>query len=108
VPKLEPLLSLSRGLRSPSRKTLREEGLLAVLGAFEHPSFHGLYEQHELRVRFGARRLVVELSNRERLEARRDLRAFVGSVYQACRCGEVRSVFVPEVTTCRATAQAFS
>jgi hypothetical protein len=26
----------------------------------------------------------------------------VGSVYLPCRCGEVRSVFVPEVTVCKA------
>ncbi len=32
--------------------------------------------------------------------------AFVGSVYLPCRCGEVRSVFVPAVTTCEAAPAA--
>ena len=38
----------------------------------------------------------------EELESRRDLSAFVGSVYLPCRCGEVHSVFVPAVTVCEA------
>jgi hypothetical protein len=102
VPQLDPLLSLSRGLRSPSRKTLREDGLLTVLGAFDHPSLNGKHETAELSVTFGARSLVVRLADGEELHSRRNLSAFVGSVYLPCRCGEVRTVFVPRVTLCRA------
>lgn len=100
VPRLEPLLSLSRGLRSPSRKKLREDGLFALLGAFDHASFVGRHASDGLEATFGARTLSVKLPTGEELRTPRDLRAFVGSVYLPCRCGEVRSVFVPPVTTC--------
>jgi hypothetical protein len=105
VPQQDRMLSLSRGLRSPSRKKLREEGLFTVIGAFDHPSFRGRYEDEELSVSFASRKLVVELPNSEVLETARDLRAWVGSVYLPCRCGEVTSVFVPPVTTCEAAAR---
>jgi hypothetical protein len=52
-------------------------------------------------VRFGKRHLLITLPGGEQLRAYRDLSAFVSSVYQPCRCGEVRSVFVPAVTRCR-------
>jgi hypothetical protein len=100
VPQLDPLLSLSRGLRSQSRTTLREQGLFAVLGAFDHRSLKGTHTIAELEVSFRARTLVVALSSNEELETRRDLSAFVSSVYLPCQCGEVRSVFVPAVTVC--------
>ena len=100
VPQLDPLLSLSRDLRSPSRATLREQGLFAVLGAFDHASFRGKHKEDGVEVAFGKRNLVVQLPNGDELEARRDLRVFVGSVYLPCGCGEVRSVFVPPVTRC--------
>jgi hypothetical protein len=100
VPRLDPILSLSRGLRSPSRKTLREEGLFALLGAFDHPALDGRHGSSELDVTFRARSLVVKLPSGEELASRRNLSAFVGSVYLPCRCGEVRSVFVPPVTVC--------
>jgi hypothetical protein len=102
VPQLEPLLSIKNGLRSPSRTKLREEGLFTLLGAFDHPSIAGRHADGDLEVAFGARSLVVKLPDGEELEVKRDLRAFVGSVYLPCRCGEVRSVFVPPVTTCEA------
>jgi hypothetical protein len=102
VPRLEPLLRLSNGLRSPSRKKLREDGLFALLGAFDHGSFSGAVVSEMLTVEFGVRSLVVRLDTGEELRSRRNLRAFVGSVYLPCRCGEVRSVFVPAVTRCRA------
>jgi hypothetical protein len=102
VPKLEPLLSLSRGLRSPARKQLREDGLFALLGAFDHAGLDGKHTLDGLEVAFGARRIAVRLPNGEELESRRNLGAFVGSVYLPCRCGEVRSVFVPAVTVCQA------
>jgi hypothetical protein len=108
VPQLAGLLSLSRGLRSPSRKKLREEGLFAVLGAFDHASFVGRHGDADLEVTFGARALTVELSTGEELRSRRDLRAFVGSVYLPCRCGEVLSVFVPPVTVCEPLDEAFA
>lgn len=102
VPQLDRLLLLSRGLRSPSRKNLREEGLFTLLGAFDHTSFVGRHENDELEVTFRARTLVVKLPTGEELHSRRNLSAFVGSVYLPCRCGEVRSVFVPPVTVCEA------
>jgi len=102
VPRLEGLLQVSRGLRSPARNRLREEGLFTVLGAFDHPSFSGEHRTKELSVTFGARTLTLRFANGEELRARRNLRAFVSSVYLPCRCGEVRSVFVPQVTRCEA------
>ena len=102
VPQLEPLLSLSKGLRAPSRKRLAEEGLFTVLGAFDHPGLDGHHAQDGLAVTFKRRSLVVTLPDGEELTSRRNMSAFVGSVYLPCRCGEVRSVFVPPVTTCEA------
>jgi hypothetical protein len=105
VPRLDPVLQVSRGLRSPSRKKLREDGLFTLLGAFDHASFAGKHEDDELEVTFRARTLVVKLQGGEELHSRRNLSAFVGSVYLPCRCGEVRSVFVPPVTVCEAGAR---
>jgi hypothetical protein len=99
---LDPVLQISRGLLSPSRKTLREEGLFALLGAFDHASLAGRYENDEIETTFGARAIVVKLPTGEELHSRRNLSRFVGSVYLPCRCGEVRSVFVPKVTVCEA------
>lgn len=104
VPKLEPLLQIGRGLRSPSRTKLREDGLFTLLGAFDHASFSGKHASDDLEVTFRARTLVVKLPSGEELSSRRNLSAFVGSVYLPCRCGEVRSPFVPEITTCDAGA----
>jgi hypothetical protein len=101
VPRLDPVLSLARGLRSTSRKKLREDGLLTLLGAFDHPSLTGRHGSDELEVRLGKRTMTVTLSSGEELESARDLSAFVSSVYSPCRCGEVRSVLVPQVTKCR-------
>ncbi len=102
VPKLDPLLQLSRGLRSPARKKLREDGLFALLGAFDDASLTGKHRNEALAVAFGARRLVVQLGAGEQLISERNLSRFVGSVYLPCRCGEVRSVLVPSATKCRA------
>lgn len=101
VPQLDPLLSLSRGLRSPSRTSLREQGLFTILGAFDHRALRGTHQSAVLGVSFRARTLIAKLSSSEELETRRDLSAFVSSVYLPCRCGEVRSVFVPAVTVCQ-------
>lgn len=103
VPQLDPMLQLSRGLRAPSRKKLREEGLFTVVGAFDHEGLGGRHQSDELSIQFGARSLVLTLPGGEELHSRRDLRAFVGSVYLPCSCGEVRAVFVPPVTVCQAT-----
>jgi hypothetical protein len=105
VPQLDPVLEVSRGFRSPSRKKLREDGLFTVLGAFDHGSFAGKHESDGLEVTFKKRALVLKLPDGEELESRRNLSAFVGSVYLPCRCGEVLSVFVPEVTVCEAAAR---
>lgn len=102
VPRLEPLLSIERGLHAKGRASLREQGLFAVLGAFDHPSFEGMIEEDGLAVRFGARRLSARYRAGDELDVKRDLSAFVGSVYLDCRCGEARSVFVPPVTRCDA------
>lgn len=105
VPQLDPMLQLSRGLRAPSRKKLREEGLFTLLGAFDHPSFAGRHRDGKLEVTFSARTIVVKPPNGEELHSRRDMRDFVGSVYLPCRCGEVLSVFVPQVTACEAAGE---
>src|SRR3954468_18040577 len=99
---LEPLLQLSRGLRSPTRKKLHAEGLFTLLGAFDHRSLTGTHAAGELSIAFRGRTLVVRLPGGEELETRRDLSAFVGSLYLPCTCGEVRSVFVPAVSQCDA------
>jgi hypothetical protein len=100
VPRLDPVLRLSRGLRSPTRKKLREEGLITLLDAFDHPSLTGQHKSDRLEATFKARAVVVRLPTGEELHARRNMNAFVGSVYLPCSCGEVRSVFVPPVTVC--------
>lgn len=105
VPQLDPVLQVSRGFRSPSRAKLREDGLFTLLGAFDHGSFNGKHEADGLAVTFRKRALVVHLPDGDELESRRNLSAFVGSVYLPCRCGEVLSVFVPEVTACEAAAR---
>lgn len=100
VPRLDPLLSLERQLRSPNRRSLREEGLFALLAAFDHPSLTGKHGSGDLEVTFGGDSITVGLPAGEELECDRDLSAFVGSVYLPCSCGEVKSVFVPPVTAC--------
>ena len=102
VPHLDPLLSIARGLRAPSRTTLREEGLLVLLAAFDHPSLSGHHATDELDVTLRARSIVVKLPDGDELRSPRNLSAHVGSVYLPCTCGEVRSVFVPPVTACDA------
>ena len=102
VPQLDPMLSLSRSLRSPARSKLREDGLFTLLGAFDHPSLTGQHASPELAISLTARKLVVKLPDGDELETQRNLRAFVGSLYLPCECGEVRAVFVPPVTTCAA------
>ncbi|MEP7052380.1 MAG: hypothetical protein ABJB12_18580 [Pseudomonadota bacterium] len=102
VPQLEPLLQLSRGLRSATRKKLHVEGLFTLLGAFDHRALTGTHEAGQLTVSFRGRTLVVRLPGGEELETRRDLSAFVGSAYLPCSCGEVHSVFVPPVSVCGA------
>lgn len=102
VPQPMRLLNVARAFRSPSRRKLRDEGQFTLLGAFDHPSFSGVYENEALKVRFSKRSLILTFPDGEELEARRDLRAFVSSVYLPCRCGEVESVFVPPVTVCDA------
>ncbi len=106
VPQLDAMLDVSRALRSPQRSRLRTEGLLTVLGAFDHPSLSGRQHSDQLTVTFGRRSLIVVLADGEELHSRRNLSDFVNSVYLPCRCGEVRSVFVPAVTRCEAPAGA--
>jgi hypothetical protein len=103
VPKLEPLLSVSKGLRSPSRTRLAEEGLFTLLGAFDHPGLTGRLDAGAVEVRFGARSIVVRLPDAKELRSPRKLGALVSSVYLPCRCGEVRGVLVPRVTRCALT-----
>lgn len=102
VPKLEPLLPVTRGFRTPRHAKLGAQGIFTLLGAFDHAGLSGRHAFDGHEVAFGARTLALTLPNGETLRAPRDLRAVVGSVYLACRCGEVRSVFVPPVTRCRA------
>jgi hypothetical protein len=105
VPQLDPILNLSRSLRSPSRKSLREEGLFTVLGAFDHADVRGAFETAELSVAFGARTITARFADGEELTVRRNLRAFVADLYLPCRCGEVRTPFVPARTRCEAAAR---
>ena len=100
VPQLDPLLSLAKRLRSPSRQKLREDGLFTLLGAFDHEGLTGTLQSDRIQLTFGARSLRVKLPSLEELSSRRNLSAFVGSAYLPCRCGEVRSVLVPPVTLC--------
>jgi hypothetical protein len=100
VPRLGPLLSLAKGLSSPSRRALREEGLFIVLGAFDHPTLTGVHRADGLEVAFRRRSLVVKGPGGEELETRRDLSDFVSPVYLPCRCGEVRTPLVPRRTRC--------
>ncbi|MEO7113465.1 MAG: hypothetical protein ABI183_23700, partial [Polyangiaceae bacterium] len=102
VPQLDPILDISRGLKSRSRKKLREDGLFAVIGAFDHPKNVGAHEANDIAISFNARTLKVKIGDVAELQSRRNLSAFVGSVYQPCQCGEVRTVFVPPVTVCSA------
>jgi hypothetical protein len=101
VPQLDPLLQLSRGLRSPSRKKLREDGLFTLLGAFDAPSLTGKHVSGELTLELAPRSMVVKLADGQTLQSGRNLRALVSSVYLPCQCGEVREVFVPPVTMCK-------
>ncbi len=55
-------------LRAPSRKSLREQGLFTVLGAFDHPALRGRHEADDLAVTFQRRTLVVHLPGGEELE----------------------------------------
>jgi hypothetical protein len=102
VPRLEPLLRLSRGLSSPSRKKLRNEGFFTIVGAFDDAALTGVHKSDELELSLSKRKIVVKFSDGEEIHAHRDLGAFVSRVYQPCRCGEVLSVFVPRVTRCEA------
>jgi hypothetical protein len=100
VPQLDPILQIAKGFRSKTRKMLREEGLLTVIGAFDHKSFKGTHVLDGLEVTFQKNTLIVKWPKDEEIEAHRDLSDFVGSVYLPCRCGEVSTVFVPKVTEC--------
>ncbi len=99
APPLDPLLSMGRHLRSPSRRRLREQGLLAVVGAFDHPSLTGSHRSDQIGIMLTTRRLKIDIAGK-RLECRRDLSSVVGSAYLSCRCGEVRSVLAPKKTRC--------
>jgi hypothetical protein len=105
MPKNEPLLDVKRSLRSPSRKQLREDGLFALVGAFDAKSLTGRHEgDHHAagwQLELTKRRVRLQLPGGEELETNRDLRAFVGSAYLLCSCGEVKSALVPPVTVCR-------
>lgn len=100
VPKLEPLLDLARGLRSPSRPKLLLEGFFSVLGAFDHPSLTGTHQSDALELRLSKRTLTATFADGEELSTRRDLRAFVSSVYLPCDCGEARTVLTPPSSVC--------
>lgn len=102
VPTLSAGLSFERGLRSKSRAHLAQEGLLALLGAFDDASLTGRHvsTDEQFEVTFSPRKLVVTRAGMLPLHSKRNLRAWVSSAYLPCRCGEVRSVFVPGVTKC--------
>jgi hypothetical protein len=99
VPQLDRLLRVERALSSKNRAKLRDEGLFTVIGAFDHRGLTGRHEDEDLAITFQRRTLILDLAGEE-ITARRDLRAFVESVYLPCECGEVESPFVPAVTRC--------
>ena len=101
VPRLAPLLDVARGLRSRSRRRLREEGWLSVVGAFDHPSLTGRHRDGDYELRLSARTIAIRFAGAT-LECRRDLRSVVGSAYLACRCGEVRTVLAHPRGACEA------
>ncbi len=103
VPQLDPMLSIEKHLRSPTRKRLREEGVFVLIGAFDDASFEGTHTNGAVEIVFKRRSIRVTFANGEELETRRDMRAFVGSLYLPCTCGEVRSVLVPKRTRCDAS-----
>src|SRR4029079_5602434 len=70
TPRLDPILSTSRGLSSPSRKKLRAQALFTLLGAFDHASLTGKHKHEDLEVTFGARTIVVKLPSGEELQSR--------------------------------------
>jgi hypothetical protein len=102
MPKNEPLLDVKRGLRSPRRKQLREDGLFAVIGAFDHPDLSGEHELDGYALRLSARRMRLTLPDGAELTTGRDLSEFVSSVYLPCACGEVKTALVPPASVCRA------
>lgn len=92
VPRLAPLLSLARALRSPRRRTLRDEGALAIVGAFDHADLAGVHETPDLRLHVGPREIAIEFADGGELVGPRNLRDYVESLYLPCQCGEVRTV----------------
>jgi hypothetical protein len=100
VPQLDPLLDVARALRGAGRAKLADEGLLTVIGAFDHPSFRGTLETASASVTLSKQRIVVRASRGGEFEAARDLRAFVGSLYQPCHCGEVAEPIAPPPGRC--------
>lgn len=101
VPKLPAGLSPLRGLRSAHRTSLHDRGVLALVAAFDHDALTGAHREGELAIELGARRIAIHTRDRT-IRAPRDLQAFGASVYLPCRCGEVRTPFVPKVTRCDA------
>jgi hypothetical protein len=91
VPTLAPLLSVARGFRSPSRARLREQGLFAIIAAFDAASLTGTHRNDALAITLSARAITVKLASGETMRSPRNLRAFVGSVYLPCGCGEVKT-----------------
>lgn len=102
MPKNEPLLDVKRGLRSPRRKQLREDGLFAVIGAFDHPALSGEHAGAGYALGLSARRMRLTLPDGSELATGRDLSEFVSSVYLPCACGEVKTALVPPASVCRA------
>lgn len=94
---------MTRGLNAPSRRSLREEGLFTLLGAFDHKGLAGEHQGDDLTIRFGARTLVITTERGEELESAAQPQGLRRERLFPCRCGEVRTVFVPPVTACRAS-----
>jgi len=101
VPKNQPLLDVGKGLRSAAHRRLRDEGMFAIVAAFDDPALTGQHESDGLTLALDKRRIRIGLPGGEELETSRKLAAVVGSVYLPCGCGEVKTVLVPPVTVCR-------
>ena len=95
-----PALQVARHLRSPSRASLAAQGLFAVIAAFDHKGLTGgVFQDEGFELRCTRRQLIAGPRDGG-AETRRDLSAFVGSVYLPCACGEDRAVFAAPPRVC--------
>ena len=91
--KTENVLSLGNALRPKSRDELLAQGTFAILAAFDHAGFTGTHDTPDVHARITARTITLTFADGETWSTKRNLGAFVSSVYLPCACGEQRAVF---------------